>query len=774
MRRSFYWLLAKRPPKSITLRQLLQTADGGIEVAEVPVPRTGRGCVLVRNSTSLVSAGTERMAVEFAGKSLMEKARARPDLVRQVLEKAWREGVLAAYQAVCSRLDRPGALGYSSAGTVLEIGADIHDLRPGDRVACAGAGYAAHAEVVSVPRNLVAKIPDCATGRGARVDFEEAAFATLGAIALHGLRLAELQMGETVAVIGLGLVGQLAVQLAQVAGCSVFGMDPDRERCRLAEQLGCLGAAVAEEEFLSLLAARTESAGADAVIVAAATPSESPVRLAGEAARSRGRVIAVGAVGTHVPRRLYYEKELDFRISRSYGPGRYDREYEENGRDYPAEYVRWTENRNLKTFLGFLAEGKIRVQPLISHRFSIAEAPRAYDLILGKSGETPLGIVLTYAQAAEAPERALRPVNGESAPAISSEEPRIGLLGAGNFALGVLLPAIRAAEGTRLVGVCSATGLSAMHAARKFGFSYATTDPGRIFNDPGVSTVVIATPHRQHAAQVLATLAGRKNVFCEKPLCLAEDELADILRVWANSEQPAPQLTVGFNRRFAPMALRLKEFLAGQPGRPILHCRVNAGPPPADGWMRDSEEGGRLLGEACHFVDLLSFLTGEIPERVFARTLAGDGPTQDTAAIHLEFSGGSLGTITYASNGDRSFPKERIEAFCGGSAAALDDFRRLELVRNGRRTTIASRWRQDKGHRGEWRAFVAGLKEGRSAISLQAIVSSTLATLRIAESLRRGTPVEVGAELFMRSAQETAGSRASEASPALAHASGGV
>ncbi len=739
------------------MKQLLYSPAGGeITVADVPAPQAGPGWVLVRTGASLVSAGTERLMLEFAQKNLLEKARSRPDLVRQVLSKARRDGAFTAFHAVRNRLDRPSSPGYSSAGTVLEVGDGITDLKPGDRVACAGAGYAAHAEAVSIPRNLVVKIPEPTSARDEAVGFEEAAFATLGAIAMHGLRLAEPQIGETVAVVGLGLVGLLTVQLARVAGCTVFGMDPDKKRCELAEVLGSAACATDEPEFESLVAARTESIGVDAVILAAATESQGPVNLAGEIARLRGRVVAVGAVGTNIPRKRYYEKELVFRISRSYGPGRYDREYEEQGHDYPIAYVRWTERRNLRAFLELVTRAQIEVRSLITHRFPIAEAQKAYDLILGKTGEPFLGVVLTYGMEAELSTRLdvnSRSVGLGAGEALTVEELRVGLLGAGNFALGVLVPAIRRVPGSQFGGVCAATGASAHYAAKKFGFEYATTDAAQILSDPKINTVVIATPHHLHGEQVVAAIGAGKNVFCEKPLCVSEIELAEVIRASANAKAPQPRLMVGFNRRFAPMTRMLKQFLAELPGFPLLmNYRVNAGPVPASGWIGDADQGGRVLGEVCHFVDLLTFLAGSLPARLYARELKNSGSANaDSAMILLEFPDGSLGTITYAANGDKSFSKERLEVFRGGAVGVIEDFRRLELVRYGRRKNVVSRLRQDKGHQAEWRAFSAALKGAEQLIPFEEIVGTTLATLRILDSLRAGKALELNVREFVAS-----------------------
>ena len=439
------------------MKQIVQSIkDGRIIVTEVPVPSLPAGNVLVRNSASLVSAGTERSALEFGRKSLLAKARSRPDLVRLVIEKAHREGVFAAVGGAFEKLDQTLELGYSCAGTVLDVGSDINDLRPGDRVACAGAGYAMHAEVVSVPRNLVAVIPSD-EGR-APLDLESAAFATLGAIALHGVRLVAPQIGESVAVIGLGLVGLLAAQLAKAAGAEVFGMDLEEWRCQLAASLGCDATATSDADFKKLIA-RATSAGVDAVIIAAATPSNGPVQLAGEISRSRGRVVSIGAVGNDLPRATYYAKELQYQVSRSYGPGRYDPEYEENGHDYPIDYVRWTENRNLQAFLRLLAQGKVQVAPLVTHRFPVDEAERAYQLISGTSGERFLGVLITYAAEAKLEVKMLLPAAlGSSKARVAESVAKVGFIGAGGFASGVLIPAVRADVNSELTGVCTAGG----------------------------------------------------------------------------------------------------------------------------------------------------------------------------------------------------------------------------------------------------------------------------------------------------------------------------
>jgi predicted dehydrogenase/threonine dehydrogenase-like Zn-dependent dehydrogenase len=732
------------------MKQVLQQpSTGEISVAEVAAPQLLPGCVLVSIRASLVSAGTERASSEFARKGLIQKARARPDLVREVINKVRRDGLLSAVQAVRSRLDQPTSLGYSSAGVVNGVGEGVTDIAVGDRVACAGAGYAVHAEAVCVPRLLVAKIPDVA------VSCDEAAFTTLGGVALHGIRTAEVKLGDAVAVIGLGLVGQLTVQLLKAAGCRVLGFDIAADRAELAVRLGADAASSSSSEFTDICAQKSHGFGVDAVLITAETPSSEPVNQAAEVARDRAVVVAVGTVGMELQRQRYYEKELDFRVSRSYGPGRYDAAYEQKGRDYPIGHVRWTETRNMEGFLQLLAEGKLNLNPLITHRFTIDQAREAYELISGARRERSLGVIFTYSESADLSRRVnLVPLASQNA-ARHQEDLRIGLLGAGTFAVGTLIPALQQAANAEMVVVCAATGAHSRHAAEKFKFRISSTDERDVLNSQDVNTVVIATRHHLHANQVLGALATRKNVFCEKPLCLNEEELAKIVRARGTSSHGQnPRLMVGFNRRFSPMILRMKEFLAIK--EPLaLHYRVNAGALPPDHWINDPEiGGGRIVGEVCHFIDLLSFLAGALPIEVYAKTLANNGLySDDNVLISLRFENGSEGTIHYLANGDRAFSKERIEIFGGGAAAVLDDFRKLEMMRFGKRSTLSARWRQDKGHRGGWQAFAKCLREGGpEPIPFESIVGSTLTTFCILKSRASGQPVIVDARGFMQAA----------------------
>jgi predicted dehydrogenase/threonine dehydrogenase-like Zn-dependent dehydrogenase len=709
------------------------------------------GCVLVRVAASLVSAGTERASAEFASKSLLAKAKARPDLVRDVVSKIRRDGLISTLQTVRSRLAEPQSLGYSSAGVVVAVGDGIVDINVGDRVACAGAGYAVHAEFVCVPRMLVARIPE---GQAeSQVAYEEAAFATVGAICLHGIRTAEVGLGDTVAVIGLGLLGQITVQLLKAAGCRVFGMDLLRRRADLALVSGAEQVSIDVREFRDLCFQKTGGAGVDSVLITAETPSSEPVNLAAELARDRAIVVAVGTVGMELQRKLYYEKELDFRISRSYGPGRYDVAYEQKGRDYPIGHVRWTETRNLSAFLQLVADGVLDLPALTTHRFPMDQASQAYDLIMGNTRDFFLGVLITNAwdDSGVIP-RLLQKIPVASF-ASASGSIGLGVIGAGSFAQTTLLPALKAIPSILLVGVCNATGPRSRNAAEKFGFSYCSNSEAELLHDPKIKAVIIATRHHLHASQALAALRAGKAVFCEKPLCLNDRELASLISASASAN--APLLMVGFNRRFAPKALAMKKFLAEIHEPLAIHYRVNAGYIPPDHWVNDAEQGGgRILGEVCHFVDFLGFLAGACPGEVQAQTLTNAGQySMDNVVASIKFANGTLGTISYLANGDKSASKERIEVFGGGSVAILEDFRRLELVRNGRKQITRARWGQDKGHKAEMHAFVDAL-HGKTPppIPVEDIVASTLATLRLQKSCQTGETLSVDVRGFMASA----------------------
>jgi predicted dehydrogenase/threonine dehydrogenase-like Zn-dependent dehydrogenase len=720
------------------MRQVFQDASGAaITVEGVPAPRLLAGCVLVRTAASVVSAGTERASSEFASKNLLQKARMRPDLVREVLRKINRDGLAATISAVRSRLDQPNALGYSSAGTVIAVGEDVTGFNSGDRVACAGAGHAVHAEFACVPRLLVARIPSQET------TFDEAAFTTLGAVALHGVRNADARLGDIVAVIGLGLLGQLTVQILKAAGCRVLGMDISRDRAELAMRSGADVVSTSSAEFHDLCLQHSVGHGADAVLITAQTVSNDPIDLAGAVARNRAAVVAVGTIAMDIPRRTFYEKELDFRVSRSYGPGRYDSAFEQKGIDYPIGYVRWTETRNMEAFLRLLADRKLNLQLLITHRFPIQQGHAAYDLIIGKTNEPSLGVLIEYPEAAF-DASTVDIAHGDRRVA-SDRSIRIGVIGAGSFATGTLLPAIEHVDGVEKVAVAAANGSHARHAAKKFGFCSCTTEEQEIFTNPDVNAIVIATRHHLHAKQVIAALDAGKHVFCEKPLCINEGELAEIAAAY-DRQNRRQVLMVGFNRRFAPFVVRLKSFLCEVHEPLALNYRVNAGFLSPDHWLNDPQQGGgRIIGEVCHFVDFLCFLTESPPIEVETRVLSNPGQySSDNVICSLRFADGSQGTISYLANGDKSYSKERIEVFGGASVAVLEDFRRLELVRGGKKRVLRSLLRQDKGHRGEWEAFIRAIQTGAELpIPFSEIMSTMMATFALEESRRLGQPVAV-------------------------------
>ena len=717
------------------MKQILQHMnDGKTVVEEVPVPVVRAHTALIRTFASVVSAGTERMLVDFAEKSLIGKAASRPDLVRQMISKAEREGVLPTLEAAFNKLDQPMPLGYSSAGTIIEVGTEMGEFKPGDRVACAGGGFAVHAEYALVPYNLLVRLPD-------NVDFDSAAFTTLGAIAMHGFRLSSPQVGETVCVIGLGLLGLLAAQIAHAAGCSVFGIDLSPDRVRLAQSLGF--SAAINDASLELVPGVTNGRGFDHVLICADTHSNDTVVLAGQVARDRGSVVAIGAVGLDLPRKLYYDKELNFKVSRSYGPGRYDPLYEEFGADYPIGFVRWTEGRNLQSFVNLLASGQVDVHPLISHRFAVADAPKAYELITGHAKEPFLGVLLTYPETTGGINisRKVKIQTTDSAP---RSDIKLGVLGAGNYAQAVFLPVIRKSGGAELKSIVTASGSSGQQTAKKFGFISAATIEDEVLADPEINTVVILTRHQHHARQVLTALHNQKAVYCEKPLALNAEELAEIETMLG---QPAtPLLTVGYNRRFAPMASRMSEFLRVRSEPLFIQYRVNAGYLPPTHWLHDPlQGGGRIVGEGCHFIDLLTFLVGESPLSVQAVGLPDNEKyNRDNVLITLRYPDGSIGTVTYLANGNKNFAKERVEAFTGGRIAVLNDFRTLELVTEERKSVMRSRMRQDKGHTNAWQGFLTAIRQGSPPpIPYEQLMSTARASFGAVESLRSGQPVNL-------------------------------
>ncbi len=700
---------------------------------DVPVPALQRGRVLVRSVASLISAGTERVAVETVRKSLLQEARERPDLVRSVIDKARSAGLRQTFNSVREKLAASQALGYSAAGIVIEVAEDVTDFRIGDRVACAGVGYASHAEVLSVPRNLCVRLPE-------EVDFEAGAFGTLGAIALQGVRLAEPTLGESIVVIGLGLVGQLAVQLLKANGCRVFGIDLHSARVDLARRLGAEAGGTTGgtpgTEIKDAVMSWTRGRGADAVVITTATDSNQPVELAGEISRVKGRVVVVGVAGLQIPRQSYYTRELSLQLSMSYGPGRYDPDYEERGQDYPFGYVRWTENRNIEAFLELVGQRRIDVEPLISHRFEIDDAERAYQLIAGDVAEPYLGVLLRYD-----PERQLDwdvAISEGRKPGKEARSVSVGMIGAGNYVRAMLLPLFKS-EGANLISIATASGVTALDAAKNFGFARAVSGTDEIIQDADINLVVIGTHHNLHAELAARALKRNKHVFVEKPLAMNAQELDEVIRAASGSEA---QLMVGFNRRFSPLAVKAKEFFSGRRAPLSILYRVNAGRVSPQDWIQDPVEGGgRIIGEVCHFVDLMQFWTGSVPVSVFAEAVNADRAditNDDSVFITLRFADGSNGCIAYLAEGDKALAKERVEIFGEGKTFVLDDFRSASLYYKGHeeKTRAGS---QDKGQAAEVRAICeVVLNGGPAPISLKDLAATARATFAIRESLRTG------------------------------------
>ncbi len=704
--------------------------SGEVKVVESSTPQLRQGWMLIRTAYSVISAGTEKTKVDMGTKSLIGKARSRPDLVRQVVAKAQREGLWRTWQTVQERLSTPTPLGYCAAGEVIESAGDVNGMRPGDRVACGGS-TANHAEVICVPRNLVVPVPS-----GVPVD--HAAFATLGAIAMQGVRQADVRVGEKVAVIGLGLIGLITVQILRAAGCRVFGIDIATDKLALGVKLGCADAALANDESLEeKILSFSDGYGVDVTIITAASSSNQPIEQSAEITRERGRVVVVGLTRMELPREPFYLKELELRLSRSYGPGRYDKAYEDEGVDYPYPYVRFTERRNMISFLELVDSGQVEVDSLISHRFAIDDALKAYALLQGAAREPYLGILLEYPRKMEGIRTRVelhpRPVG--------KHKLTVGVIGAGKYAVANLLPFLRSRPDVVLGTVCTASGVTAAHVAERMGFAATDADVDAIIRES--DAVLIATRHNEHAPLATKALAQGKPVFVEKPLAITAEQLGQV-RHCLESLADGPSLMVGFNRRFAPATRAALAHLESAPGPRQVCIRVNAGPIPADHWIQDpAVGGGRLLGEGCHFVDLAVALAGSIVKTVAAVAVVvpgSDPRAWDTFSLSLGMSNGSIATVTYGSTGAPGLAKERIEVHGGGRSAVIDDYRRLELW-SGDKQQKHSKFTQDKGQSHQMEAWILGLKEGRSPIPPDEILNVHAACFAALESLQTGAIV---------------------------------
>ena len=711
------------------MKQLIQSfKTGELGLFEVPAPVCQPNGALVETTVSLVSAGTEKMLVDFAKKSILSKAKDRPDLVKQVVDKMKKEGIKNTLEKVFTKLDTPIPLGYSLAGRVIEVGLNVNGINIGDRVACGGAGYANHSEINYIPKNLMVKIPD-------GVDDIDASFVTVGAIALQGVRQCEPKLGERVAVIGLGLLGQLTVQLLKANGCKVIGSDVDPDKMELAKKLGADEVSHAGD-LIKKANEFTNGYGVDAVIITASTPSNQPTIDSAEISRMRGRVIFVGMVGMDIPRNEYYKKELDIRLSMAYGPGRYDPQYEEKGIDYPYDLVRWTEQRNFEAFLGLIEEGKINPKLLLTHSYDFDNAMEAYGLLEGKIQEKYLGIVLKYKGNLNLDEHK---IVKRSDKIIFSDGINLGLIGAGNFTKSVILPNLKKVGGYELVGLCTATGVSAEGTGKKYNFKYITTNSGEIFANSDINSVFITTQHHQHAPLVMEAIEKKKHCFVEKPLCIYENELEEINKLYSGETI----LQVGFNRRFSPMIEDMKKQLNGAVS---INYRINAGVIPKSVWIQDRDiGGGRIIGEVCHFIDTISYLIDSEVVSVYATTIKKSDqsiPDEDNINIILNYANGSIATIAYYAYGDSSMSKEYIEAFANGVSMQMNDFREL-IIYSGGKTDKNKLANQDKGFKNEFKAFREAVKSGTPAIPFESIYNTTKTTFKILESLKTGRLVRV-------------------------------
>jgi predicted dehydrogenase len=706
------------------MKQVLQNIKTGeTQLASVPVPAVDENSVLIRTRCTLISAGTEKMLVEFGRAGLLDKAWQQPDKVRMVLDKVKSDGLLPTVDAITSKLDQPLALGYSNVGTVVEVGANIRSLSKGDRVVSNGA----HAEFVSIPKNLCAQIPD-------RVADHKAAFTVLASIGLQGIRLADVRIGESVVVIGLGLIGLLTVQLLRAQGCRVLGLDMNPDRVMLARSFGAEAVDLSSDnDPLAAASAFSRGRGVDAVLICASTKSSAPVEQAAKMSRQRGRIVLVGVSGLQLSRADFYEKELMFQVSCSYGPGRYDPEYEEKGHDYPFGLVRWTEQRNFEAILDLMESGALDVDALISHSFAIGDFAKAYDLL--GSAEPSLGIVLDFEPQDGRFERVQNTVELDPGSKRSTADPSVSVIGAGNYAGRVLIPALAKTD-ARLRMLVSQGGVSSAHYGKKFGFASATTDAPAAINDDA-SAIVIVSRHDTHAEYVIKAIQAGKHVFVEKPLCLTRSELQEIESVTAKN--PSQMLMVGFNRRFAPLVVDAASLLAGVPGPKAFVMTVNAGAVPAEHWTQEQGVGGgRIIGEGCHFIDLLRFLSGSPIDSVGVAPLRHHEDTRrphDTASIQMTFADGSLGAVHYLSEGHKSYPKERLECFAGGRVLQVDNFRQLRTWgwagSKGKRL-----WRQDKGQDACISAFINAVKTGEaSPIPLNEIIEVTRVSIDAQESM---------------------------------------
>lgn len=724
------------------MKQIIQNySTGKLELAEVPIPLASSNKVLVKNCASLISMGTERSIIELGRKSLLGKAKARPDLLKRFIEKSKKEGFLKTFKEALARLDNPTALGYSSAGIVVEVGGNISKFSPGDRVACIGAGYASHADYITVPENLCCKIPDDVT-------FEEASFGMLGIIALHGVRTARLSFGTRVGVIGLGLLGLLTVQILKAYGCIVIGMDIDPAKVALADKLGADSGSTSPDDFSKKVDCLTDGHGADAVIITAATESSTPVDTAIRVAGYGGRIVLVGVADIHPHRNEMWHKEVEIIVSKAGGPGILDPLYENKGIDYPIGYVRWTENRNLIEFIRLLSQKQVNIHSLISHRFPVDKAEEVYERVLGNKGGPYVGVILEYPNDEKYLDICSRRTIqlSQYGEAHAKSDACVGVIGAGLFGKSVLLPALKRIAKAKLSTIATSSSPNSYHTAKKYAFQKCTTNYKDLLESPDIDSVLILTPHSTHARMVIESLKAEKNVFVEKPLCVSISELEEIIRTYEETgAKNALKLMVGYNRRFSPHALKIAEYLANRKDPMVITYRVNAGFVPPDHWVHAEEQGGgRIIGEICHFIDFVQFLTGSSPTRVFGERISGNNRTalnNDNLVVTLKCADGSVGNILYSASGDKAFSRERIEIFCEGKSIVSADFRETNCYFEGKRHSFKTA-SQSMGYTEELEHFFEG-PCGSQGMDLNDIFYSTATVFAIHESLDKGFPVNI-------------------------------
>ncbi|PPR10809.1 MAG: Inositol 2-dehydrogenase [Alphaproteobacteria bacterium MarineAlpha11_Bin1] len=722
------------------MKQVIQSARSGkLALKEVPEARVRAGHLLVQTKASLISAGTERMVVKFAQKSLLGKAKARPDLVKKVIDKTKRDGLGATMRAVMARLDQPLPLGYSAAGIVVEVGTGLEGkFRVGQRVAMAGAGLANHAELNTIPANLCAPVPD-------DVNDEEACFGTLGAIAMNGVRLLEPQLGDVIGVIGVGLVGQLAVQFADLAGCRVIALDYSADRLKLAEYGGAeLAYNLGDGDPTASIMALSSGRGCDGVVIAAATDGNEPFDTAATISRDRGKISLIGLTGTEFDYRTFMRKELSIVVSRSYGPGRYDPDYENRNIKFPVGFVRWTETRNLEETVRLMSrrrDHRLEVEQMITHKFPFLEAEHAYEMV-AQNTESHLGVILEYDFDKQEMSPKLRTPVSVSRGEQTAGKCILGVIGAGNFARTVLLPCLKKIDGVELHTLVTERGISAGHSEEVFGFIHSDTDDKAVFENADINAVLIATPHSTHAELTTRALETGKAVLVEKPLALDREQLNTIIRARLKSDA---FFSVGFNRRFAPMAVQARNRLSQEAGTKYVLLRVNAGQLSEESWQNEIDEGnGRILGEVCHFVDLARFLVGKNIKTVQASAASVSHGDCDDLTVSLNFSDGSLATIAYTALGDPAYSKELIEAFAGGTVININDFRSMTVTSAGKEHKPIRSIEQDKGHAAELEAFARAVAAGGAAPADESeIVETSFATIAVIESLQRGSPVDL-------------------------------